>query len=107
MMDVRFLRDEAARFRGMADTADREATRLRFLAMAADYDARANVADEVIEQTSSETDTEPPEPKLEEAAKRSTEPDQREALSIKPKGRITKEPKKTIVVETRPIGRQR
>jgi hypothetical protein len=106
-MNTRFLRDEAARFRGMADTADREATRLRFLAMAVDYDARANVADEVTKQASSEIDTEPPEPRLEEATKGLTEPDQGEALSIKPKGRITREPKKTIVVETRPIGRQR
>jgi hypothetical protein len=106
-MDVRFLRHEAERFRGMADTADREATRLRFLAMAADYDARANVADAMTEQASSETDTEPREPKLEEATKGLTEPAQGEALSIKPKGRITREPKKTIVVETRPIGRQR
>jgi hypothetical protein len=91
----------------MADTADREVTRLRFLAMADDYDARANVADEVTEQTSSETGTEPPEPKLEETTKVLTEPDQGGALSIKPKGRINREPKKTIVVETRPIGRQR
>jgi hypothetical protein len=103
-MTSRFLRDEAARFRGMADTADREATRLRFLAMAVDYDARANVADEMIDQTSSETDTEPSEPKLEEAIKGLTEPDQGEALSVKPKGRITREPKKTIVVESRHIG---
>jgi hypothetical protein len=100
-MDVRFLRHEAERFRGMADTADREATRLRFLAMATDYDARANVADEVTEQTSSETDTEPPEPKSEE------EPDRGQALSIKPKGRIIRETKKTTVVESRQIGRQR
>jgi hypothetical protein len=106
-MDVRFLRHEAERFRGMADTADREATRLRFLAMAADYDARANVADEVTKQTSSETGTEPPEPKLEETTKVLTEPDQEEALSIKPKGRINREPKKTTVVESRQIGRQR
>jgi hypothetical protein len=106
-MNTRFLRDEAARFRGMADTADREATRLRFLAMAVDYDARANVADEVTEQTSSETDTEPSVPRLEEAANGLTQPAQGGALSVKLKGRITREPKKTIVVETHPVGRQR
>jgi hypothetical protein len=106
-MDVRFLRHEAARFRGMADTADREATRLRFLAMAAEYDARANAADQVTEQTSSATETEPTELKLEEATNGLTQPDQGGALSFKPKGRIAREPKKTIVVETRPIGRQR
>jgi hypothetical protein len=97
-MTSRFLRDEAARFRGMADTADREATRLRFLAMAADYDARANVADGATEQTSSATDTERPEPKLKEATKVLPEPDRGEALSVKPRARITREPKKTIVV---------
>ena len=42
-MNDRFLRDEAARFRAMADDADREATKLRLLAMAADYEARAKV----------------------------------------------------------------
>jgi hypothetical protein len=106
-MNSRFLRDEAARFRGMADTADREATKLRVLAMAADYDARANVADEATEQTSSETDTESPEPKLEEATNGLTEPDQGGALSLKSKGRPAKESKETIVVERRPIGGQR
>jgi len=98
MMNSRFLRDEASRFRGMADTADREATRLRFLAMAVDYDARANVADEATEQSSSEIDTEPPEPKLDEATKVLPETDRGEPLAGKPKGRITREPKKTIVV---------
>jgi hypothetical protein len=107
MMNSRFLRDEAARFRGMADTADREATRLRFLAMAVDYDARANVADEVTEQTSSEIDTEPPEPRLEEVTTGLTEPEQGEALSVKPRGRPSKESKEAIVVERRPVGRHR
>jgi hypothetical protein len=43
-MNHRFLRDEAARFRAMAEDTDHEATRLRRLAMAADYEARANAA---------------------------------------------------------------
>lgn len=47
-MNLRFLRDEAARFRGMADETDREATRLRLLAMAADYEARAMLAEGLI-----------------------------------------------------------
>ena len=106
-MISQFLRDEAARFRGMADTADREATKLRFLAMAVDYDARANVADELTEQSSSETDTEPPEPTAEEVTKRLMKPDQGEALSVKPKERIAREPKEAIVDGSRPIGRQR
>lgn len=36
-MTPKFLREEAARFRGMAETVDRDASRLRLLAMAADY----------------------------------------------------------------------
>jgi hypothetical protein len=82
----------------MADTADREAARQRFLVMATDYDARATVADEATERTSSGTDTESPDPKLKEANKGLTEPDRGEALSVKPRVRITREPKKTIVV---------
>ena len=46
-MNHRFFRDEAARFRAMADDADREATKLRLLAMAADYEARAKVGGEL------------------------------------------------------------
>jgi hypothetical protein len=48
-MTPRFLREEAARFRGMAETTDREASKLRLLTMALDYEARAKVADEVTE----------------------------------------------------------
>jgi hypothetical protein len=106
-MDVRFLRHEAERFRGMADTADREATRLRFLAMAADYDARAKVADGATEQTSIGTHTESPEPKLEDATEGLTEPDQGEALSLKPRERIAKESNETLAVQRRPMGRRK
>jgi len=89
----------------MAESADRGATKLRFLAMAADYDARAKVADNTTEQSSSETDTEPPEPELDATAKESAEPGPGEA--IKPGGRIAREPKETAFVARRPIGRQR
>jgi hypothetical protein len=41
-MHPKFLREEAARFRGMAETQDREASRLRLLKMAADYEAKAD-----------------------------------------------------------------
>jgi hypothetical protein len=56
-MTPKFLREEAARFRGMAETVDREASKLRFLAMATDFEARAQAADEPVvpaeaEQTS-------------------------------------------------------
>jgi len=46
MMTPKFLREEAARFRGMAETSDREASKVRFLAMATDFEARADAADE-------------------------------------------------------------
>ena len=46
-MDPKFLRDEAARFRGMAETHDREASKQRYLAMAADYESKAEAADEL------------------------------------------------------------
>ena len=45
-MTPQFLRDEAARFRGMADATDREASKLRLLKMAADYERQASAADE-------------------------------------------------------------
>jgi hypothetical protein len=38
----------------MADTADREASKLRLLSMAADYDARAKAADELTKPNMSE-----------------------------------------------------
>jgi len=43
-MTPQFLRAEAARFREMADAAEREASKLRLLAMATDYETRANAA---------------------------------------------------------------
>lgn len=48
VMTPKFLREEAARFRGMAESVDREASKLRFLAMATDFEARANIADALI-----------------------------------------------------------
>ncbi|MEJ0020553.1 MAG: hypothetical protein WDN25_29195 [Acetobacteraceae bacterium] len=44
-MDPKFLREEAARFRGMAETQDREASKLRLLKMAADYESKAEAGD--------------------------------------------------------------
>jgi hypothetical protein len=51
-MEPKFLREEAARFRGMAESQDREASKLRLLKMAADYEAKAEAADELTEQSS-------------------------------------------------------
>jgi len=48
-MTPQFLRAEAARFRGMADTVEREASKLRLLKMAADYECQAKAADESTE----------------------------------------------------------
>jgi hypothetical protein len=44
-MTPQFLRSEAARFRDMAESADREASRQRLLAMAVDYEAQAAMAE--------------------------------------------------------------
>jgi hypothetical protein len=49
MMTPKFLREEAARFRGMAGTADLEASKVRLLAMATDFESRATAADGSIE----------------------------------------------------------
>jgi hypothetical protein len=40
-MTPKFLRSEAARFRNMAESSDRDASRQRLLAMAVDYEAEA------------------------------------------------------------------
>jgi hypothetical protein len=49
MMTPKFLREEAARFRGMAGTAHLEASKVRLLAMATDFESRATADDELIE----------------------------------------------------------
>jgi hypothetical protein len=66
-MTPQFMREEAARFRGMADTAEREASKMRLLKMATDYEARAKAA-EVL-----------------------TEPDLREAIKSKAATKIAKQ----------------
>lgn len=53
-MDPKFLRDEAARFRGMAESQEREASKQRFLAMAADYESQAEAADGLTKASSAE-----------------------------------------------------
>ena len=71
-MTPKFLRAEAARFRGMADTAEREASRLRLLKMAADYESQAKAAEGL------------PEPDVGEAAK------------LKPARKIAREPSEAV-----------
>jgi hypothetical protein len=94
-MTSQFLRHEAARFRGMAEDADRPATKERFLAMAADYEARANITHESEEPNMSEEDSESVEPAPDEAAK------------ITLGRKIATGLKETVVVQRRPIGRPR
>jgi hypothetical protein len=98
-MDVRFLRDEAARFRGMAEDADREASRIRFLAMAADYEARALAAAATAK------------PVVEEAARPVAEGDEKSVTDASVSGTLSIKParsrKETVMVERRPVGRSR
>jgi hypothetical protein len=94
-MTPQFLRHEAARFRGMADEADREATKVRLLAMAADYEARAGVANELTESNSGETTNEP------------DEPTQNEAPKITLGSKTATGLKETVLVQRRPVGRPR
>ena len=54
-MTPQFLREEASRFRGMAETVEREASKLRLLKMAADYEQRAKAADELAPATRSDS----------------------------------------------------
>ena len=102
-MNARFLRDEAARFRGMAETTDRVATKERFLAMAADYEARAEIAKGAEPDTANET----VEPSLGEPITGLADPSLGETLRVKPVRQIAKSLKETVLIQRRPIGRPR
>jgi hypothetical protein len=106
-MTPRFLRDEATRFRGMANDTDREATKLRLLAMTADYDARAEVADELAAPHSGEVTIPVTQPKLAEPVDDVTEPHSDQARVVSPARRVARELKETVVVQRRPVGRPR
>jgi hypothetical protein len=106
-MNARFLREEAARFRGMADDTDRAATKDRFLAMAIDYDARAKVAHEsealnsgVADQTTAGVDPG-------EANGDVVGPIQDEAPRITPGRKIAAGLNETVAVPRRSPGRPR
>jgi hypothetical protein len=90
----------------MADDADREATRVRLLAMAADYEGRAKVA-QGAEPEVGDTADETVEPGLDEAITGLAEPGMGETLTVKPVRKIAKSLKETIVVKRRPVGRPR
>jgi len=106
-MTPQFLRDEAARFRGMAGDTDREATKERFLAMAADYDARAEIANELTEPNSGEADKAMTEQNSGEANSELVEPTQDEAPKIMLGRKIAKGLKEPVLVQRRPVGRPR
>ena len=93
-MDARFLRHEAARFRGMADDTDREATRVRLLAMAVDYEARAGVASELTEPDAGKSTV-------------ADEPMQEPGPMVSLPRKIAAGLKETVVVQRRPVGRPR
>jgi hypothetical protein len=90
----------------MAVDADREATKARLLAMAADYEARAMAAtgaDPKMGDAANET----VEPAQENEAAGLTKPGIGGTLTSKPDRKTTQGLKETIVVERRPVGRTR
>jgi hypothetical protein len=98
-MTPKFLREEAARFRGMAEETTREASRVRLLAMAADYEARATAADGFV--VAPPVEEAAPE---EAAAEPSTEADPGEP---DPGGKLTLGPKAIAPAGRRSVGRPR
>ena len=86
-MTPKFLREEAARFRGMAEENTREASKLRLLGMAADYESRATKADGLVVP-----------PSVEEAEPDVSEPDPVAKIVLTPKD---------APVSRRPVGRPR
>jgi len=75
----------------MAEDADREATKVRLLAMAADYEARDGIDNELTEPNSADAN----------------EPTQGEAPAINIGTKVTAGLKETVVVQRRPVGRPR
>jgi hypothetical protein len=95
-MSPKFLREEASRFRGMAAETDREASKLRLLAMAADYESRATAADGLAI----------PLP-LHEPAPAQAEPEDDEPIEPKVAKTGTLGLNETVAVQRRPVGRPR
>jgi hypothetical protein len=79
----------------MAEDADREATKVRLLAMAADYEARAGIANEITE----------PDPV--EATSEANQPTPDEAPAINTGRKIAAGLKETVLVPRRSVGRPR
>ena len=106
-MNARFLRDEAARFRGMAEDADRVATKERFHAMAADYEARAGVGNELAEPQPAAVISEVSKLDLDGISTTLDEPNVDEPLKIRPGRKIATGMKETALVQRRPVGHPR
>ena len=102
-MNYRFLRDEAERFRTMAEESDRETTRQRLLAMAADYEARSKLAEQ---STMAEPATAPDEakPDDEAAVPPAAAPERPGKLRLGSK--TARGAKETVMVEHRATGRR-
>ena len=83
-MTPQFLRSEAARFRDMAESSDREASRQRLLAMAVDYETQAEQAEKL----------QPPE------QLQSTEPEPASEGVIEPEPGITASPSRLRLSRT-------
>lgn len=106
-MTPQFLRDEAARFRGMAEDADRAATKERFLAIAADYDARSRIAIESEDPISGEAANELTEPNSGVAIGEAAEPISNETRKITLSKKVATGLKETVLIQRRPVGRPR
>ena len=105
-MTPQFLRHEASRFRGMAEDADREATKVRLLAMAADYEARAGTANELTEPNSGDDEKAMTEPNSGDANMRRRANDD-VAPGITLGRKVATGLKETVLVQRRPVGRPR
>ena len=105
-MNPQFLRSEAARFRGMAVDADREATKLRLLAMATDYEARAGTEPESIVPNSDDAIIGLAEAKSGETNSELVEPSLSESIRIKPGRKIAGGSNETTLVRRRSVARQ-
>jgi hypothetical protein len=91
----------------MAADTDRQATKERFLAMAADYDARAGIAHESESPNSGEADKAMTEPYSDVAISEVAESTPDEAPKITVGRKIATGLKETVLVQRRPVGRPR
>lgn len=73
----------------MANTTDREASKVRLLAMADDFESRAAIAQDLVRP--------PPADEVNEVA----EPAVEEPVKVKPARRIARESKETLVLDRR------